>query len=454
MRTSALRVSVVYATIFAAALAALVFVIYSLTARFLDAEVDTVIARDMTALGEAYNRGGTRLLASELELRETWGRSSAVYLLADGQGFVLAGNLSSWPAMRQRDGYWVEFEIFVNENGFEERRPVRALMLELPSGVRLLVGSDLSERQNLTRRFAVAGAVGAVLVTLLALGIGYWQSRRILARVSVLNDSCSEILGGNLSRRLPLSRLDDEFDSLAREFNELLDRLARTTEILRASLHSAAHDLRSPMNRMRLGIEQKLHSDQGDVEPVDAEALLRDLDHMQRVLTALLQIAEAESGAVGAQPEDIAVDVMLGELGELYQPQAEEQGIDLRIETGESLHVRGHRQLLAQAVANLIDNALKYTPPGGHVRLTTGAAGNLVVISVADSGPGIPAAERNRAIDPFVRLGNATTRDGTGLGLSLAAAVARLHGGMLRLDDNEPGLLALLDLPRVPGPAA
>ncbi|MCE7902325.1 MAG: hypothetical protein DYH20_06625 [Gammaproteobacteria bacterium PRO9] len=179
--------------------------------------------------------------------------------------------------------------------------------------------------------------------------------------------------------------------------------------------------------------------------------VLNDVDHMQRVLTALLQIAEAESGTVGARPEPVALDTMLSELGELYQPQAEEQGINLSVECQPGSCVLGHRQLLAQAVANLIDNALKFSHAGSQVRLRTWQADHRQLISVTDQGPGIPADERARAVQPFTRLGtvprNTPPRDGSGLGLNLAAAVARLHHGSLKLDDNNPGLVAVLDLP-------
>ncbi len=453
VRTSALRLSVVYAASFAAALVALVFVIYLLTTRFINTEVDAVIERDALGLLEAYGRSGTPGIISELNLRaSTFSRINAVYLLTDGEGFVIAGNLPAWPMMRGRDGRWAEFEIELREGGIETDRPVRALVLDPAPGVRLLVGTDLSDRRDLGRRFAVAAAIGTLLVTLLALGIGYRQSQRILARVEAVSRSCKEIVSGNLARRLPLAGDDDEFDTLAVEVNALLARLARTTEILRTALHSAAHDLRSPMHRMRLRLEQSLSaSDESgaadQTRPETLEQTLRDVDHMQRVLTALLQIAEAESGTVGALPEPVALDTMLGELGELYQPQAEEQGVELSVTCATGSSVLGHRQLLAQAVANLIDNALKFTPAGGRIELRTRVAEGRLIISVTDSGPGIPADERARAVEPFVRLSNAPPRDGSGLGLNLAAAVARLHGGSLRLEDNRPGLVALLEVP-------
>jgi signal transduction histidine kinase len=453
VRTSALRLSVVYAASFAAALVALVFVIYLLTTRYINTEVDTVIERDALGILEAYGRSGTRGIVGELDLRaSTFSRINAVYLLTDSEGFVIAGNLPAWPVMSGGAGPWVEFEIELREGGRETGRTVRAMVMQPGPGLRLLVGTDLSDRRDLGQRFAVAAGIGTLLVTLLALGIGYRQSRRILARVEAVSRSCKEIVAGNLAGRLPLAGDDDEFDALAGEVNGLLARLSRTTEILRTALHSAAHDLRSPMHRMRLRMEQALNvaDDDGLAEgaPRDTmEMLLRDVDHMQRVLTALLQIAEAESGTVGARPEPVALDTMLGELGELYQPQAEQQGIALSVACEPGHFVLGHRQLLAQAVANLIDNALKFTPPGGRVELRTGAAGGRVVISVADSGPGIPADERTRAVEPFVRLSNAPPRDGSGLGLNLAAAVARLHGGSLSLEDNRPGLVARLDLP-------
>jgi signal transduction histidine kinase len=438
----------VYAASFATALVALVFVIYLLTTRFINTEVDTVIERDALSLLEAYGQSGTRGITSELILRAgTFSRINAVYLLADSEGFVIAGNLPAWPVMQGHDGRWVEFEIEMREGGLETGRPVRAMVLEPGPGLRLLVGTDLSDRRDLGRRFAVAAGIGTLLVTLLALGIGYGQNQRILARVEAVSRSCKEIVGGNLTRRLPLAGGDDEFDALAVEVNGLLARLARTTEILRTSLHSAAHDLRSPMHRMRLRMEQALGSAVTGAERDTLEVLLRDVDHMQRVLTALLQIAEAESGTVGARPEPVALDTMLGELGELYQPQAEEQGIALSVRCEPGGCVLGHRQLLAQAVANLLDNALKFTPSGGRVELRTRAADGRQIISVADSGPGISSEERASAVEPFVRLSNVPPRDGSGLGLNLVAAVARLHGGSLRLEDNGPGLIALLDLP-------
>lgn len=446
MRTSALRVSLVYATLYAAALAALILTVYLLTVRFIDAEVETAIERDVNALVEAYSADGMPRLMEEVELREgAFGRSNGVYLLVDRRGSVLAGNLSAYPVMQMAGEKWVTFEFTTQVGDAEVSHPVRATVLELPGGERLLVGTDLSERQLLLRRFAVAAAVGAVLVTLLALLVGYGQSRRILARVEAVNSSCDDILGGNLSRRLPVAGANDEFDALARRVNELLDRLARTTEILRASLHSAAHDLRSPMHRMRLRLEGALTG--AEPGPACSDALMGDLDHMQRVLSALLQIAEAESGAMGAQPEEIPMDTMLAELGELYQPQAEEQGITLVHELPAGCRVLGHRQLLAQAVANLIDNALKYTPAGGLVTLRAVPAGERLAIQVCDTGPGIPPAERGRALTPFVRLGEGQDGGGSGLGLSLAAAVARLHGGALRLEDNAPGLRAILEIP-------
>jgi signal transduction histidine kinase len=324
----------------------------------------------------------------------------------------------------------------------------------LPGDLRLVVGTDLGDRRQLTASFAVAAAVAMVLVTLLALFVGYGQSRSVLARVRAVNASCAEILGGNLARRLPVAGAGDEFDSLATRVNDLLDRLARTTEILRASLHSAAHDLRTPMHRMRLRMEETLAAGDGAASGETVEALLGDLDRMQRVLGALLQIAEAESGTLGAQPEDVAADVLVGELADLYAARAEELGVRLEARVVPGLQLRGHRQLLAQAVANLIENALKFTPAGGHIEVALDQDAGRALLAVADSGPGIPAAERERAMAPFVRLGDGAGRDGTGLGLSLAAAVARLHGGTLRLQDNHPGLRALLDLPLRPPAAA
>lgn len=448
MRTSALRLSVVYAVSFAAALAVLIGVMYLLTTRFINTEMETVIERDALGMLEAYRRSGTRGIISEISLRaSTFSRINAVYLLSDSEGFIMGGNLPAWPVMRGQKGRWVEFEIEFREGGRETERLVRAMVLIPGPGLRLLVGTDLSDRRELGQRFAVAAAVGILLVTLLALGIGYRQSQRILARVGAVSQSCAAIVAGNLEGRLVLSGENDEFDALSLEVNGLLAKLGRTTDILRSALHSAAHDLRSPMHRMRLRMEQAMGDSVAPGERETLERLLNDVDQMQRVLTALLQIAEAESGTVGALPESIALGTLLEELGELYRPQAEEQGVLLSVSSSPGSWVLGHRQLLAQAVVNLLDNALKFTPSGGLVALNSQMINDRLIISVADSGPGIPEDERARAVKPFVRLDNASPRDGSGLGLNLAASVARLHGGNLRLEDQQPGLLALLDLP-------
>jgi signal transduction histidine kinase len=451
MRTSALRLSVVYAAVFALALVVVVAAIYLVTANYLDDEVDAAIEQDLQTLLGAFNRGGARQLVREIDLRRgTFARTNGVYLLEDGDGTILAGTLQSWPVMEARGERWVQFDLEAREGRRFVNHPVRAVVETLPGDLRLVVGTDLGDRRALTASFAVAAAVAMVLVTLLALFVGYGQSRSILARVRAVNASCAEILGGNLARRLPVAGAGDEFDSLATRVNDLLDRLARTTEILRASLHSAAHDLRTPMHRMRLRMEETLASGDGAASGDTVEALLGDLDRMQRVLGALLQIAEAESGTLGAQTEDVAADVLVGELADLYAARAEELGVRLEARVVPGLQLRGHRQLLAQALANLIENALKFTPAGGHIEVALDRDGPRATLAVADSGPGIPAAERERAMAPFVRLGNGAGREGTGLGLSLAAAVARLHGGALRLQDNHPGLRALLDLPLRP----
>jgi len=233
----------------------------------------------------------------------------------------------------------------------------------------------------------------------------------------------------------------DEFDALALAVNNMVDRLAENTQLLRATFDSAAHDLRGPLYRLRGRLE-----DAGRMPTTEApvragiDAALTELDRVQRTLATLLQIAQAESGTVATNHVSVDLAELITDIGELYEPAAREKNLTLRVSAAGSCPVNGNRQLLAQAVANLVENSLKYIAPGGHVEIRAQRENQLVWLGVADDGPGIAADERAAALKPFVRLPQAQSKDGSGLGLSLVAAIARLHHAQLLLEDNQPGL--------------
>ncbi|MHB1872146.1 MAG: sensor histidine kinase, partial [Steroidobacteraceae bacterium] len=250
------------------------------------------------------------------------------------------------------------------------------------------------------------------------------------------------------ARRLPVAGSRDEFDALAVSVNRVLDRLEEQTNTLRATFDSVAHDLRAPLQRLRTRMDAVLRLPDlqpGMREPV--ESALREVDRLQRTLATLLQIALAESGAPLASVTPVNLSELLGELAELFEPVARERDLTLSARAAEGLIVEGNRQLLAQMISNLVENALKFVPPGGRIELGLARRGALAHLTVSDNGPGMSAGQRRQAGQPFVRVGPLAGGAGGGLGLLLVGAIARLHRAQLVLEDNEPGVRAVVTLP-------
>jgi signal transduction histidine kinase len=330
-------------------------------------------------------------------------------------------------------------------------------VFRLPSGYRLIVGRDIEDRRELARMVRSAMLWGLGVMALFGIGGGYWVSRKLLARIDALSDTTRTIMEGDLTGRLPVNGSGDELDRLSESLNLMLARIEQLMAGLREVSDNIAHDLKTPLNRLRNRVEGALREPYG--EPVYREALERTIeeaDGLIKTFNALLSIARIEAGAGGENRETLDVSTLLRDVAELYEPVAEERGLVLKAEADAPIMVRADRQLLGQAIANLIDNAIKYgtaevagngagAEPEVEVRVE--AKGPVAEIVVTDRGPGVPAADRERVLGRFVRLEASRSEPGSGLGLSLVAAVARLHGGSLRLEDNEPGLRVILALP-------
>lgn len=290
--------------------------------------------------------------------------------------------------------------------------------------------------------------IGA-LALLLALGAGLVMARHWLRSVDNVNKTAGEIMQGDMSRRVPVRGTDDELDRLARNLNAMLDRIEALMTGLRQVTDNIAHDLRSPLNRLRSRLEVTLMDD--PEKAVYRQALgdtMREADDLLKTFNALLLIGEAEAGLEKSSLEQVDLSERLADVAELYEPAAEAQGLDLKIEIADGLFVRGNASLISQAFVNLLDNALKYAPGDGTVSIMAGLdekGGPWVV--VADTGPGIPEADRQRVLDRFVRLEGSRSTPGSGLGLALVSAVAKLHGARLELEDNQPGLIVRLSFP-------
>jgi signal transduction histidine kinase len=447
--TTAFRLSVGYTLLVTLAVVLTLGSAYFLTESLITDEVDLIIDTEMKSLEDKYARSGLPGITDEMNLRiDSWGRIGAVYMIADPNFERIAGNVTHWPFDGMPAEHWPEFEIATIEPGRRAVHPVRAAVHTLPGGNLLLVGTDISQGRRFAEKFRVATLWGIGLSTLAAALAGFWFSYRLARRVEEVTRTCQRIMAGDLGSRLPLAGANDEFDVLASAVNLVLDRLEEQAGTLRATFDSTAHDLRAPLQRLRARLDALLLT-APQLEPAVHESIdsaLHEVDHLQRTLATLLQIALAESGTPLSSPASIDVGELAVELVELFEPVAASQGVALDCHPGSDARVQGNRQLLAQLLTNLIENALKYVPAGGRIAVDVQRLGNYARLVVSDNGPGIAAEDRVRAVQPFVRIGQGK-QEGSGLGLSLVAAIARLHRGRLLLENNEPGLRVVVELP-------
>jgi signal transduction histidine kinase len=382
-------------------------------------------------------------------------------LVTTPSGEGLAGNVGSLePGVLDRPG-WLEtnYHRLESSEGAEHRALVR--VVQLPGGFHLLVGRDLEERERLFGIVVNAGQWSLALVIVLGLVGGFFVSRRVLSRIDAMTGTAQTIMAGDLSGRLPVAGTGDELDRLADHVNAMLERIEALMRGLKEVSDNIAHDLKTPLTRLRNRCEQALRSATGEASYRAAlESTIAESDDLIRTFDALLMIARAESGQARDNMTEFDASEIARDVGDLYEPVADEKGIALKIEAPGAAPVRGNRELVSQALANLIDNAIKYAGPSGKLNgvpseivVRAGDDGERITLSVADRGPGIPDADRGRVVERFVRLEQSRSEPGSGLGLSLASAVARLHGGELKLEDNHPGLRTTIALPRA-GPGA
>lgn len=443
LRSSIARVTVLHGLVLAASMIAVLSGVYLATARLIATEGDQLVVLEAQSLTQFFHDHDTDAFIAEVSDRaeDPWTRGG-VYELRGTHGEFLAGNVVILPDLKLSDSGWTEFEVAVAAGDTESNRSIRARVQTLGQGYQLLVGHDVQDRQAF-RSVMLHSVIGAILVTLLfgAAG-GWWLGNRISSTAQAINASAARIAAGNLAERLPLNGSGDEIDTLVARFNDLLERVETLTTTLRAVLDSTAHDLRGHLNRIRGATQEASLKASTTDEQQAIQTVLGEIDRLSDTLQGLLRIALAESGT--APLEDVDFSAIAEDLVEFYQPVA--GGEPLQSEITPGLIVRGHRQLLAQSISNLLDNALKYGA-NSPVSLRLTRQNDVAALEITDHGPGIPAELRSYATQRFRRLPGSSGLPGSGLGLSLVAAVARLHQADLQLRDAEPGLAVKLSVP-------
>ncbi|MFI5015097.1 MAG: ATP-binding protein [Hyphomicrobiales bacterium] len=459
VRTTAFRLTVTYALIFAVIAASVLAYVAWSGRRLVEQGMHETVDAEVNGLIDQFRAGGIRRLVASVEQR-TRRPGSSLYLVTTFVGDSLAGNVARLPASvlnSSGDTPDTPYERLDDPDDVTHHAYVRVFVL--PGGFRLVVGRDLAELNGLGSAVRRAFVLALVVLTAFGLAGGFLVARRVLARIDSMTASANAIMAGELAKRLPLAGSNDELDRLAASLNAMLDRIGDLLAGLKEVSDNIAHDLKTPLTRLRNGAEQALRTAASPQDYRQAlERTIEESDNLIRVFNALLMIARAEGGRAVENMGQFDAAEMARSVVELYEPLAEEAGVALSVEAPGALRAHGNRELVGQALANLVDNALKYAQPAeagarpqsapAEVQVSARANGSgYAEVTVADHGPGIPEGDRERVLERFVRLESSRTRPGFGLGLSLANAVMRLHGGSLKLEDNHPGLRATLSFP-------
>jgi signal transduction histidine kinase len=449
LKSSTLKLAFVYVVVFCSAIFALLGYVYLTTASYLHDRFDSSIGTEGGLLVKAFERGGRDALV-ELIKRRTGDEFFAdwAYLVVDAGSAYVAGNLISWPQSLNGAQGWGNLSSSESPSGATGRHALRVTYRNLPDGSHLLVGRDYADLDRLGSRIATGLVTAAVLFLALAAAAGISTARRSVARIEAINATSRKIMQAGLGERIPLRGTRDEWDELAENLNSMLARIERLTESTREVADNVAHDLRTPLTRLRGRLERAIghQPDLAQYRAVVGDAIA-ELDGLLATFSSLLRISRIEMRDRRAAFRLVDLTEIVREVADLFDPTAEEAAVRLRLREGGQAPVIGDRDLLFEAIANLTDNAIKHGGSGGEVTIAVAHDRDGPVFSVCDRGPGIPLEERDHVVRRFYRLERSRHSPGNGLGLSLVAAVANLHGANLRMADNSPGLSVTLHFP-------
>jgi len=444
LRTTTFLLTLRYMVLFFVSVTILVGLFDWTATGYIEQEADAAIEAEITGLGEQFNQRGPTGLVQVINSRiQAYPDGDAVYLIANRDGTALVGNLDAWPELRLIEDDWVTFRHEEAEGEFVQ---VRARVLAPQPDVRMLIGRKVRALDQLSELADRMLFWGLGITLALALLGGLLMSENVLRRVGQFNTTSRRIMSGDLTQRMATTGSGDEFDELARNLNAMMDRIEALMTSIQHISDNVAHDLRTPLTRLRNRLEDLLAAADG-TQQEGIGACIEDADSLLSTFASLLSIARIESGTYDSNQAPVAFDKAVCDAYELYAALAEEKGITLTCDAAANVEIGGDRNLLFQAVTNLLDNAIKYTPAGGRVEISLQRAGGRAILTIADSGPGIPAEMREKVLQRFFRIDESRSAPGAGLGLSLVYAIAQRHGLELTLEDNDPGLRVRMVFP-------
>ena len=442
--SSSFRLALIYMALFGVSVLILLGFIYWSTAGTMTRQVDETIEVEINGLAEHYRSDGlTGLSAIIADRVSNRSGGSAIYLLTDRNRTPVVGNLNRWPPAEPDADGWLLFPLSSPD---ETVQRARARTFQLRGGFHLLVGRDIHDLELAKRRIVSALVWGLLITVVLAMIGGTMMTRSTVRRLEAITRTSREIMAGDLSRRIPEDGSGDDFDLVAVSLNAMLARIETLMEEVKRVSDNIAHDLKTPLTRLKGDLEQ-LEAELDGRQPEPLQRALEEADGLLATFSALMRIARIESGARRAAFAEVDLATVVSDAVSLYRALADERGQTLSLRIVQRPHLSGDRDLLFQVLANLLDNAIKFTPDGGDIEVELDSADAQALLTIADAGPGIPEKYRDKVLQRFYRLEQSRSTPGNGLGLSLAAAVVKLHDGTLRLRDNNPGLRVEMQFP-------
>ncbi|MXZ80837.1 MAG: HAMP domain-containing protein [Gammaproteobacteria bacterium] len=454
-KSYASKLALLYALIFSISTLILFYFLYAFTTNYMQQQLEDGVNSEIDGLAEHYDKEGISGLERVILYRvERHGKAdNTIYLLVNHNTVPIVGNILKWPSEAREKGKWIEFSLG-SDNPNESSYLAQAKIFKLPRPgdpqrpYGLLVGKIVQPLVDIKQSILTALGWGLLVMILLSALGGTFLGRKAAQKIARINRTTTSIMSGNMSERVPLSRKADDLDQVAANLNVMLDRIETLMEDIRRVSDNIAHDLRTPLSRLRYRLEDALTKTTPESEVTESlEQSIREADSLLATFNALLRIAKIEAGQVEAGFTDIEISVLLKDIVEFYEPLAEEKEQTVVASLEPDVTSYGDRNLLFQAFANIVENAIKYTPEQGTISITLNRSDDHVTVVITDSGPGIPESEMEGVFVRFHRLDQSRNSPGSGLGLSMAKAIITLHRGTITPQDNEPGLRMVIRIP-------